>query len=140
MAHLGLVAAETLHGRGTVHVQLALHEMVSGTYRGFFLASIVAVAAIYISINLSIIGVVSWREFVPADAPVDVQLPTTASAAPGGGAIVPVSGVSWVPYAADRPFHGQVMQMDASPVPLLAPPPTLPVLDGVEPLPAPPSL
>ena len=34
---------------------------------------------------------------------------------PGGGAIVPVSGVSWVPYAADRPFHGQVMQMDASP-------------------------
>jgi choline dehydrogenase-like flavoprotein len=31
---------------------------------------------------------------------------------------VPVSGVSWVPYAADRPFHGQVMQMDASPVPL----------------------
>jgi choline dehydrogenase-like flavoprotein len=58
------------------------------------------------------------EKFVPADAPVDVQLPTTASAAPGGGAIVPVSGVSWVPYAADRPFHGQVMQMDASPVPL----------------------
>jgi choline dehydrogenase-like flavoprotein len=58
------------------------------------------------------------EKYVPADAPVDVQLPTTASAAPGGGAIVPVSGVSWVPYAADRPFHGQVMQMDASPVPL----------------------
>jgi choline dehydrogenase-like flavoprotein len=51
-------------------------------------------------------------------APVDAALPTTAAAAPGGGAIVPVSGVSWVPYAADRPFHGQVMQMDASPVPL----------------------
>jgi amino acid transporter len=30
--------------------------------------SIVAVAAIYIAINLSIIGVVPWREFVPADA------------------------------------------------------------------------
>ncbi|MGY1602228.1 GMC oxidoreductase [Geodermatophilus sp. SYSU D00815] len=58
------------------------------------------------------------EEFVPADAPVDADLPVTASAAPGGGAIVPVSGVSWVPYAADRPFHGQVMQMDASPVPL----------------------
>jgi pyranose oxidase len=58
------------------------------------------------------------EKYVPADAPIDVQLPTTASAAPGGGAIVPVSGVSWVPYAADRPFHGQVMQMDASPVPL----------------------
>ena len=58
------------------------------------------------------------ERYVPADAPVDAALPTTASAAPGGGAIVPVSGVSWVPYAADRPFHGQVMQMDASPVPL----------------------
>jgi choline dehydrogenase-like flavoprotein len=55
---------------------------------------------------------------VPEDARVDVDLPVTAAAAPGGGAIVPVSGVSWVPYAADRPFHGQVMQMDASPVPL----------------------
>jgi pyranose oxidase len=58
------------------------------------------------------------ERYVPADAPVDAALPTTAAAAPGGGAIVPVSGVSWVPYAADRPFHGQVMQMDASPVPL----------------------
>ena len=58
------------------------------------------------------------EKYVPADAPVDAALPVTAAAAPGGGAIVPVSGVSWVPYAADRPFHGQVMQMDASPVPL----------------------
>ena len=32
------------------------------------LISIVAVAAIYIAINLSIIGVVPWREFVPAHA------------------------------------------------------------------------
>jgi len=32
------------------------------------LISIVAVAALYIAINLSIIGVVPWREFVPADA------------------------------------------------------------------------
>lgn len=29
--------------------------------------SVIAVAAIYIAINLSIIGVVSWREFVPAE-------------------------------------------------------------------------
>ena len=58
------------------------------------------------------------EKYVPEDAPVDVALPATSAAAPGGGAIVPVSGVSWVPYAADRPFHGQVMQMDASPVPL----------------------
>ncbi|HEU4347665.1 MAG TPA: GMC oxidoreductase [Actinoplanes sp.] len=56
--------------------------------------------------------------YVPADAPVDVRLPSSSATAPGGGAIVPLSGVSWVPYAADRPFHGQVMQMDASPVPL----------------------
>ena len=32
--------------------------------------------------------------------------------------IVPQSGVSWVPFTDDEPFHGQVMQMDASPVPL----------------------
>ena len=32
------------------------------------LISIIAVAFIYIAINLSIIGVVPWREFVPADA------------------------------------------------------------------------
>ena len=30
--------------------------------------SLVAVAAIYLAVNLSIIGVVPWREFVPADA------------------------------------------------------------------------
>ena len=28
------------------------------------------------------------------------------------------SGVSWVPFDEDHPFHGQVMQMDASPIPL----------------------
>ena len=56
--------------------------------------------------------------YVPDGVPVDVDLPVSSAAAPGGGAIVPVSGVSWVPYAPDRPFHGQVMQMDASPVPL----------------------
>ncbi|GHE93869.1 GMC oxidoreductase [Streptomyces fumanus] len=39
------------------------------------------------------------------------------------GAIVPQSGVSWVPYTDAQPFHGQVMQLDASPVPLA---------DGVE--------
>ncbi|MEV6488793.1 GMC oxidoreductase, partial [Actinoplanes sp. NPDC051633] len=56
--------------------------------------------------------------YVPDGVPVDVDLPVSSAAAPGGGAIVPVSGVSWVPYAPDRPFHGQVMQMDASPMPL----------------------
>lgn len=28
------------------------------------------------------------------------------------------SGVNWVPFTDDEPFHGQVMQLDASPVPL----------------------
>lgn len=56
--------------------------------------------------------------YVPEDVPVHVELPRSAATAPGGGAIVPLSGVSWVPYSADRPFHGQVMQLDASPVPL----------------------
>ena len=32
--------------------------------------------------------------------------------------IVPQSGVSWVPFTDEEPFHGQVMQLDASPVPL----------------------
>ncbi|MGY1985511.1 GMC oxidoreductase [Blastococcus sp. SYSU DS0669] len=58
------------------------------------------------------------EQHVPDGVLVDVDLPRSSATAPGGGAIVPVSGVSWVPYAADRPFHGQVMQMDASPVPL----------------------
>ena len=34
------------------------------------------------------------------------------------GGIVPRSGVSWVPFTAAHPFHGQVMQLDASPVAL----------------------
>jgi pyranose oxidase len=55
---------------------------------------------------------------VPADAAILDSVPTSVTEAPGGGAIIPLSGVSWVPYAADRPFHGQVMQLDASPVPL----------------------
>ncbi|MFJ3669724.1 GMC oxidoreductase [Streptomyces sp. NPDC090106] len=34
------------------------------------------------------------------------------------GGIVPQSGVSWVPFTDEHPFHGQVMQLDASPVAL----------------------
>ncbi|MBY4128217.1 GMC family oxidoreductase N-terminal domain-containing protein [Rhodococcus fascians] len=36
----------------------------------------------------------------------------------GRSTIVQQSGVSWVPYTDAEPFHGQVMQLDASPVPL----------------------
>ncbi|MET4159562.1 GMC oxidoreductase [Agromyces sp. PvR057] len=35
-----------------------------------------------------------------------------------GTAITAQSGVSWVPFTDAEPFHGQVMQLDASPVPM----------------------
>lgn len=34
------------------------------------------------------------------------------------GTLSEYSGVSWVPFTDEVPFHGQVMQLDASPVPL----------------------
>jgi pyranose oxidase len=37
----------------------------------------------------------------------------------GDSTITEQSGVSWVPYTDADPFHGQVMQLDASPVPLV---------------------
>ena len=36
------------------------------------------------------------------------------------------SGVSWVPFTDDMPFHGQIMQLDASPVPLAEDDPVVP--------------
>ncbi|MEF2978413.1 GMC oxidoreductase [Subtercola sp. YIM 133946] len=36
------------------------------------------------------------------------------------------SGVSWVPFTDDLPFHGQIMQLDASPVPLADDDPVVP--------------
>lgn len=36
------------------------------------------------------------------------------------------SGVSWVPFTDDMPFHGQIMQLDASPVPLAEDDPAAP--------------
>ncbi|MEV6638120.1 GMC oxidoreductase [Actinoplanes sp. NPDC051470] len=42
------------------------------------------------------------------------------------GAISRHSGVSWVPFTEDLPFHGQVMQLDASPVPLADDDPVVP--------------
>jgi pyranose oxidase len=45
--------------------------------------------------------------------------PAPDSAAATAGGVARQSGVSWVPFDDERhPFHGQVMQMDASPVPL----------------------
>jgi choline dehydrogenase-like flavoprotein len=37
----------------------------------------------------------------------------------GDTTITGQSGVLWVPYTDDEPFHGQVMQLDASPIPLV---------------------
>ncbi|GAB2844972.1 GMC oxidoreductase [Microbacterium insulae] len=42
------------------------------------------------------------------------------------GAISEQSGVSWVPFTDDQPFHGQIMQLDASPVPLADDDPVVP--------------
>ncbi|BDZ44459.1 GMC oxidoreductase [Naasia aerilata] len=36
------------------------------------------------------------------------------------------SGVNWVPFTDDVPFHGQIMQLDASPVPLAEDDPVVP--------------
>jgi choline dehydrogenase-like flavoprotein len=44
---------------------------------------------------------------------------TSATNSPEETAIVEQSGVSWVPYTDEEPFHGQVMQLDASPIPLV---------------------
>nr|WP_274636090.1 GMC oxidoreductase [Microbacterium bovistercoris] len=43
-----------------------------------------------------------------------------------GGALSRQSGVSWVPFTDAEPFHGQIMQLDASPVPLAEDDPAAP--------------
>lgn len=42
------------------------------------------------------------------------------------GALSEQSGVSWVPFTDDEPFHGQIMQLDASPIPLADDDPVVP--------------
>lgn len=42
------------------------------------------------------------------------------------GALREQSGVAWVPYIDEAPFHGQIMQLDASPVPLADDDPIVP--------------
>lgn len=42
------------------------------------------------------------------------------------GTLSEQSGVSWVPFTDDMPFHGQIMQLDASPVPLADDDPVIP--------------
>lgn len=54
-----------------------------------------------------------------------VQAETTRSPQ-ADGALSEYSGVSWVPFVDELPFHGQVMQLDASPVPLADDDPAVP--------------
>lgn len=44
----------------------------------------------------------------------------------GHGGLTRQSGVAWVPYSDDVPFHGQIMQLDASPVLLADDDPVVP--------------
>jgi choline dehydrogenase-like flavoprotein len=46
------------------------------------------------------------------------DLPERPTSAGDGVGLTASSGVSWVPFTDAHPFHGQVMQLDASPVPL----------------------
>lgn len=46
--------------------------------------------------------------------------------APAEGGLSEQSGVSWVPYTDAQPFHGQIMQLDASPIPLAEDDPVVP--------------
>jgi choline dehydrogenase-like flavoprotein len=55
----------------------------------------------------------------------DVE-PPAADQVAASGALAEQSGVSWVPYTDDQPFHGQIMQLDASPVPLADDDPVIP--------------
>jgi pyranose oxidase len=54
----------------------------------------------------------------------DVTAPQGRAAA--HGALSEQSGVAWVPYTDEAPFHGQIMQLDASPVPLADDDPVVP--------------
>lgn len=54
----------------------------------------------------------------------DVTAPKGPATA--NGALSEQSGVAWVPYTDEAPFHGQIMQLDASPVPLADDDPVVP--------------
>ncbi|HKP07879.1 MAG TPA: GMC oxidoreductase [Microbacterium sp.] len=55
----------------------------------------------------------------------DVEPPAEDGIA-ASGALSEQSGVSWVPFTDEMPFHGQIMQLDASPVPLADDDPVIP--------------
>lgn len=53
------------------------------------------------------------------------DMPALGADAPATG-LAEYSGVSWVPFTDDMPFHGQIMQLDASPIPLAEDDPVVP--------------
>lgn len=55
----------------------------------------------------------------------DLELAEDASGA-GATGLSEYSGVTWVPFTDDMPFHGQIMQLDASPVKLAEDDPAAP--------------
>jgi choline dehydrogenase-like flavoprotein len=62
----------------------------------------------YLNDQAQIVFAVRIRDFVPA--------PVEEGA--GAGGLSEYSGVTWVPFIDEMPFHGQVMQLDASPIKL----------------------
>jgi choline dehydrogenase-like flavoprotein len=62
----------------------------------------------YLNDQAQIVFAVRMRDFTPA---------VDADGAPQTG-LSEYTGVTWVPFTEDMPFHGQVMQLDASPVKL----------------------
>lgn len=53
------------------------------------------------------------------------DMPPLGADAPATG-LAEYSGVSWVPFTEGMPFHGQIMQLDASPIPLAEDDPVVP--------------
>jgi len=54
------------------------------------------------------------------------DVPADSGLEAASGALREQSGVAWVPYTDEMPFHGQIMQLDASPVPVAEDDPVVP--------------
>lgn len=73
----------------------------------------------YLNDQAQVVYAARLRGAVLAEAEGSVQTGTA-------GTLSETSGVSWLPYRDDMPFHGQVMQLDASPIPLAEDDPVVP--------------
>lgn len=69
----------------------------------------------YLNDQAQVVFASRLRDVTAEDAPKSVN-----------GALSEQSGVAWVPYTDDKPFHGQIMQLDASPIPLAEDDPVVP--------------